>query len=1822
MTATTTPRNEHQGWQQRREQHHRHSDLEGCAWPDPDPEPTPPHGASQNYSVQGGEQRQVPVDDVSRMSGAFVDRLAFPRTERDVLDLLHRAVSSESTTATTRIGIRGTQHSMGGHAIPSMSSKKNTAESDANTDNAVGGRLSTILVDTKFLARMEYHPDSETVTVGAGCRWSDVIQFLNRFGKSPRTMQSYASFSVGGTLSVNAHGITSDTTLAKDVIQFRLARYLGTSDNCTGADGGSDDNNPLPSTSQTVRASIDTITPSDELFGLVLGGYGLFGIVTEITLRVADNAEMFFDSINLRLLPSSEPSSAGVASKDSALLNSSDDGDEESEFVRVWTACRSSTSNVEVKLARLDILTLESASLYVFRKDEDGMANRASVMSSNLPLRPRELSKMSQLLYKWALPVLQGYRQSQEERTGVAMDMAGLEGRNITKNELLYESATPMARLYSPLIVVNDSFILQEFFVPHRSFSAWIRAARPIYRDIHEYSKNVEGTGEAEEEKRCNGAHRTTLVLLNTTIRYVEYDDISFLKYSSSKSGMFAFVLYFRVTRTEEAETALGQFHNRLATETMNLGGTFYLPYRKCYTSDMLRQAYPDIERFARLKEKYDTSCIFTNQWFEQYVLSLCSDEYRAKWLGTGDAGEESSSCRAANPLTPSFTTYDDFMGWLPNRPTRRKNSYRSLLRNHWVRRQFEEEFLVTIFNVEKPTEVMRVISKAAWDPRNTDDNAIYQSVYRYFNSRIDSGLSMAGVGKGWRSLRQLSHQKRELTRETSLILQRLGMFGRLRGYVSMGDHGKIVLNLKRAGAFAPEQIGEGNAKCYVVHDFDDNDEVSIPCILERGSMHPVGQQIQYDYLCDNAAAKLVGIPDGSVDLVTINQGLHHFPSTKLFGFLKEVHRMIREGGIFILREHDLQEEVTATNIRLKRDLSKAPVEILDLAHSVFNAVTGVPPEVDAEEIRAFRPIHEWRQMLERMGFSCVQLYGIEIGDPTQDFMLCFQKGAIRKDSSPGRYCAETEQLNLGEPPFASTFRALLAQIPSSAASSVSSILDWLGRVLPTILDILSHASGDQLLRSADQDSEHDRHMKRAVALLENVVSGAISQLLEAVGGFQDLLDGIRVRETVDLLGLLSMPELFLILPAMKRKLVQNPTTVPEPIKQFIAIVELYFPALFLEDPTSAVPDRERDVKAPTPVGYYPHDSTVSFSEVKEVLQLVSEAVDFSDPENFLPNSEFTVPQQSALLSFLAASDLDSLSRKVADFCNIGVWSEVKRALVGTDATPAYIGSEDSVALRGELPTKTRLLSAELGHPWRSALRSFLKSPHVKLRQQAVVGLKFIGLGDFLALYNEAKDSVDASGVGNTAASIPVEEATKLKCLVSATTCSNECKEVRLSFNEGHRSYDLHDVSFVLEAQYGYKSLSSKLTDITEHVRKLHDESHVASGETKNRPGWLHLDKDSLMGFRNQSKMSQVGDSLRQAVVGVGSLGLAGRSTLKLKYIALQGHLSNEELSAREDLCSFLEEKALVCGSIHGKDGHFMWFKLAEWMLVDIIEKIGQSLDHTPWYFFPFMECVQLFFSVLFKECKVVDGEFGYSKAYASEAFLTDLIPGAVMAVIFAQLSAMQAPLAAYFPLNAEIAVNIVEEVIFYAAALTSSRENLSMEGDLTQQFRLLVDERILSASLLYHPSTENELPVALYKARIPTYRTMGAVLVQLALRVPSARILQISGHKVVQARVSIDLSSSRQVTADERRQLMDQKRRLLQEINGVTVLFDYSFPEDNQAVRIATATTEGLRRVAEEPKVHLAIRVEVLSLLHLIRQIERMEDVQLQQIYEIYNGW
>jgi FAD/FMN-containing dehydrogenase len=110
-----------------------------------------------------------------------------------------------------------------------------------------------------------FDPVGRVARVQAGMRWRDLQTAIDPAGLSVQTMQSYSSFTIGGSVSVNCHG-----------------RYVG-----HGPVSGS------VRALQMVLADGEIVETSRqtnaELFHAALGGYGGLGVVTEVELNLNEN---------------------------------------------------------------------------------------------------------------------------------------------------------------------------------------------------------------------------------------------------------------------------------------------------------------------------------------------------------------------------------------------------------------------------------------------------------------------------------------------------------------------------------------------------------------------------------------------------------------------------------------------------------------------------------------------------------------------------------------------------------------------------------------------------------------------------------------------------------------------------------------------------------------------------------------------------------------------------------------------------------------------------------------------------------------------------------------------------------------------------------------------------------------------------------------------------------------------------------------------------------------------------------------------------------------------------------------------------------------------------------------------------------------------------------------------------------------------------------------------------------------------------------------------------------------------------------------------
>jgi FAD/FMN-containing dehydrogenase len=191
----------------------------------------------------GNAEPRVVINDASRLNPTPVAVHLTVRTdtEADVIARL-RAELKTAAAAKRPFAAAVARHSMGGQSIP---------------------RDGTAITFTN--GSCEIDSSAMTFRASAGTTWRDVIATLDKAGFSPAVMQSNNDFGVGSTFCVNAHG---------------WAVPYG----------------PFGSTVRAVRVmvadgSILECSPekNSDLFGLAMGGYGLFGVVLDVETAMVPN---------------------------------------------------------------------------------------------------------------------------------------------------------------------------------------------------------------------------------------------------------------------------------------------------------------------------------------------------------------------------------------------------------------------------------------------------------------------------------------------------------------------------------------------------------------------------------------------------------------------------------------------------------------------------------------------------------------------------------------------------------------------------------------------------------------------------------------------------------------------------------------------------------------------------------------------------------------------------------------------------------------------------------------------------------------------------------------------------------------------------------------------------------------------------------------------------------------------------------------------------------------------------------------------------------------------------------------------------------------------------------------------------------------------------------------------------------------------------------------------------------------------------------------------------------------------------------------------
>ena len=395
---------------------------------------------------------------------------------------------------------------------------------------AANGTVATI--DQQWL-----EPDTanKTYRVGAGVRWSTIIKKLDAIGFSPAVMQSNNDFGVASTFSVNAHGWPVPFSGCGSTVRA-IAMML--------ADGS------LVNCSRTENA---------ELFRHAMGGYGLFGAITELELQMAPNAML-------------APTFEEVSGPDLGTL---------------FSERLASDRSIQMAYGRMDVALdrfLDRGLLITYRPTAD-QTNLPPASSSGF------VSRASRYLFRSQVESDGAKRFRWWIETGIGRRVTG----DATRNSLMNE----------PVITLDDrdslrTDILHEYFVAPGRFGDFVKACKDVIPASFQQ-------------------------LLNITLRYVDTDRDSILAYATEPR--IAAVMLFSQEHTMRGEADMARMTRALIDRVLDIGGSYYLPYRPHASIEQFARAYPKAAEFSALKRVVDRNLLFRNHLWDTYLSQFARVE-------------------------------------------------------------------------------------------------------------------------------------------------------------------------------------------------------------------------------------------------------------------------------------------------------------------------------------------------------------------------------------------------------------------------------------------------------------------------------------------------------------------------------------------------------------------------------------------------------------------------------------------------------------------------------------------------------------------------------------------------------------------------------------------------------------------------------------------------------------------------------------------------------------------------------------------------------------------------------------------------------------------------------------------------------------------------------------------------------------------------------------------------------------------------------------------------------------------------------------------
>lgn len=466
------------------------------------------------FGTQASEERTRVNDVHSKLNDTEVCARVDARNEADVVATIERARDRGLPLA-----VCGGRHAMGGQQF------------------ATNG----MLLDMSRLDRvLDFEPGTGLIEIESGIQWPKLVReylaaqegMKDQWGI--RQKQTGADrLSIGGALAANIHGrVLANKPIIEDIVSFRIIDAEGRLLNCSREENA-------------------------DLFRLVIGGYGLFGVIVSVTMQLVPRQKME-RIVELRTL------------------------DE---------LCDAFADRIKAGYRYGDLQ-------FVIDEKCDDFLNKG-IFSCYRPV-PNDT------------PIPDGQTYMTERGWQDLLHLAHID------KSRAFDSFSSFYLSTSEQIYWSDTHQFTTYLDDYHSrLDERLCGAHPgsemiteLYVPAHMLTGFME---DAKETLRSTGAD-----LIYGTIRLIKEDDESFLAWA--RQDFVCVIFNLHVEHTDAGLAKSRNAFLRLIDDALRSDGSFFLTYHRYASRAQVSAAYPQFEEFLNEKQRRDPQALFASDWYRHYA--------------------------------------------------------------------------------------------------------------------------------------------------------------------------------------------------------------------------------------------------------------------------------------------------------------------------------------------------------------------------------------------------------------------------------------------------------------------------------------------------------------------------------------------------------------------------------------------------------------------------------------------------------------------------------------------------------------------------------------------------------------------------------------------------------------------------------------------------------------------------------------------------------------------------------------------------------------------------------------------------------------------------------------------------------------------------------------------------------------------------------------------------------------------------------------------------------------------------------------------------